>query len=147
MTTITGHSSLLVTQNAIQTALTSDATFPTICGGPLDTALLNPASQINQAFPYVAFGDHVETNWYQFQNPSKQIDFIIHIYSQQSYQETMTILDVINSVIEAKTLNLLGGNFTNATNGVMFLSAKKIPEPDDITRHIEGSWHIWNNAN
>jgi len=148
MTTITGHSSLLVTQQAIQTALTSDATFPTICAGPLDSALVNPASQINQAFPYAAFGDHFETNWYQFQRPSKQIDFIIHIYSQQStYQEAMTILDVINSVLETKTLTLLGGNFTNVANGVMFLSATKIPELDDITRHIEARWHIWNNAN
>lgn len=146
--TIVGRSSLLDTQNAIYTALTNTPAFTNICAGPLDLALTNPAYQINQRLPYAAFGDHTETNWYQFQRPSKQVEFIIHIYSQAtSYQEAMTILDVINSVIEAQTLTLTGGNFTNIQNGVMFVSATKVADSDGTTRHLECRWHIWNNAN
>lgn len=146
--TIVGGSSLLPTQQAITTALTSSTAFTSICAGPLDSALVNPSAQINQAFPYAAFGDHTESPWYQFQRTSKQVIFIIHIYSQQTtYQEAMTILNVINSIIEAQTLSLPGGSYTNIQNGVMFISATRIPEPDGITRHLECRWHIWNNAN
>ncbi len=140
--TITGHSSLLDTQEAIYTKLIGESTFTSMCSGPFDPAPLD------QAFPYAAFGEHVESNWYQFQRPSKQIEFVIHVYSQQpTFAEAMTIVDVINSVIEAKTLNLTSGNFTNAENGVMFISAAKVPEGDGITRHVECRWRIWNNAN
>jgi hypothetical protein len=144
----TSHSSLYVTQLAIATALSGASAFTSICAGPFDFALPNPAWQINQVMPYATFGDHVESNWSQFQRPSKQIDFSIHIFSQQTtYQEAFTIIDVICSVIENQTLSLTGGNFTNAQNGVMFLTATKVPEGDGTTRHIEGRWHIWNNAN
>ncbi len=144
----TGHSSLYVTQQAIALALTSATAFTSICAGPFDFALPNPAYQINQIMPYAAFGDHVESNWYQFQKPSKQIDFSIHVFSQKAtYQEAMNIIDVICSIIESQTLSLTGGNFTNAQNGVMFLTATKVPEADGTTRHIEARWHIWNNAN
>lgn len=140
--TITGGSSLLPTQEAVYAALTGSTDFTSICAGPFDPA------PTNQAFPYSAFGGHVETNWYQLQKPSKQIDFIIHIYSQKpTFVEAMSILNVINVVIEGQTLNLLGGKYTNAEKGVMFVSARKVEEPDGITRHLECSWHIWNNAN
>lgn len=146
--TIVGHSSVYVTQEAITTLLTNSTSFTSICNGPLDLALHNPGYQTNQAMPYVAFGDHVERTWYQFQKPSKQVDFVMHIYSQSSsYQEAYNILDVIDSIIEAETLSLPGGTFTNAENGVMFISATKIPETDAVTRHVEGRWRIWNNAN
>jgi hypothetical protein len=140
--TITGGSSLLPTQEAVYSALTGSADFTSICAGPFDPA------PTNQVFPYAAFGEHIESNWYQFQRPSKQIDFIIHIYSQKpTFTEAMSILNVINGVIEAQTLSLTGGNYTNAEKGVMFVDARKIPEPDGITRHLECRWHIWNNAN
>lgn len=146
--TIVGSSSLLDTQNAIATALTGSTAFTSICAGPLDLVLPDPAYQLNQKLPYAAFGNHTESNWYQFQKTSKQIDFVMHIYSQAtSDQEVMTILTVINSVIEAQTLNLTGGNYTNAQNGVMFISATKAPASDAVTRHLECRWKIWNNAN
>lgn len=146
--TIVGHSSLYPTQQAIAAALTGSSSFTSVCAGPLDSALVNPSAQINQPFPYAAFGDHVETNWYQFQHPSKLVEFIMHIYSQaNTYQEAMNILDVMNSIIECQTLTLTGGNFTNIQNGVMFVSAARIPEPDGVTRHIEARWRVWNNAN
>lgn len=146
--TIVGSSSLLDTQNAITTALTNSTAFTSICAGPLDLALPDPAYQLNQKLPYVAFGNHAESPWYQFQKTSKQIEFVMHIYSQAtSDQEMMTILNVINGVIEAQTLNLTGGNYTNAKNGVIFVSAVKAPASDATTRHLECRWHIWNNAN
>lgn len=140
--TIVGHSSLLDTQTAVTTALTGNTAFTTICKGPFDPAPLN------QTFPYAAFGEHDESNWYQFQKPSKQVEFVIHIYSQQAtFAEAYTIVDVINSIIEAKTLALTSGNFTNAQNGVVFIDTRKVPEPDGITRHLVARWRIWNNAN
>lgn len=146
--TIVGSSSLLDTQNAITAALTASTAFTSICAGPLDLVLPDPAYQLNQKLPYVAFGDHTERAWYRFQKPGKQIDFVMHIYSQASSdQEMMTILNVINSVIEAQTLNLTGGNYTNIQNGVMFVSARKSPASDATTRHLECQWHIWNSAN
>lgn len=140
--TITGGSSLLPTQTAIETALLNSTDFTSICNGIFDPA------PTNQSFPYAAFGEHVESNWYQFQKPSKQIDFVIHIYSNKpKFAEAMNILNVINGVIEGQTLNLASGGYTNAENGVMFLEARKIPEPDGLTRHLECRWRIWNNAN
>src|SRR6266849_3130431 len=112
---IVGGSSLLPTQEAVFAALTGNTGFTAICSGPFDPAPLN------QSFPYSAFGEHVETNWYQFQKPSKQIDFVIHIYSQKpTFAEAMNILNVINGVIEGQTLNLTSGGYTNAERGVMF---------------------------
>ncbi len=138
--TITGHSSLLDTQKAVTTALTGSSAFTSICSGPFDPA------PTNQTFPYVAFGEHSESNWYQFQKPGKQIDFIMHIYSQQpTYAEAMTILDTICTVIETKQLTLASGNFTNVA--IIFRDSRKIPEPDGITRHIESRWQVWNNTN
>lgn len=146
--TIVGSSSLLDTQNAITTALTANTAFTSICAGPLDLVLPDPAYQLNQKLPYVAFGNHVESPWYQFQKTSKQIDFVMHIYSQASSdQEMMTILGVINSVIEGQTLSLTGGNYTNIQGGVKFVTAKKSPASDATTRHLECRWHIWNSAN
>jgi hypothetical protein len=142
MPIIAGNTSLLVTQQAVETALTNDSTFMSLCKGVFDPALLN------QAFPYAAFGEHIESNWYQFQRPSKQVEFVIHIYSQQpTFAEVMTILGAINKVIEAKTLALPGDTYTNIENGVMFLSATKVSEADGMTRHLECRWRIWNNAN
>ena len=133
---------MLPTQDAVYTALTTANAFTSICAGPYDPAALN------QAFPYAAFGEHVESNWYKFQKTSKQIEFIIHVYSQQrTFAEAMNILNAINGVIEGQTLNLTSGNYTNIQNGVSFLSARKVPEPDGITRHLECRWHIWNDAN
>lgn len=138
--TIVGHSSLLDMQTAVTTALTGSTAFTNICKGPFDPAPLN------QTFPYTAFGEHTESNWYQFQKPSKQIDFVMHIYSQQpTYAEAMNILDVICSVIEAQQLTLPSGHFTNVS--IIFESSRKVPEPDGITRHIESRWKVWNNAN
>lgn len=140
--TITGGSSLLPTQKAVNTVLTGSSAFTSICQGPFDPA------ETNQTMPYAAFGEHVESNWYQFGKTSKQIDFIIHIYSKQpTYAEAYTILDAINGLIEGQTLSLPGGKYTNAQNGVMFVDARKAPEPDGVVRHLECRWHIWNNAN
>jgi hypothetical protein len=140
--TIVGGSSLLPTQEAVYTVLTGNAGFTSICAGPFDPA------PINQAFPYSAFGAHTESAWYQFQKTSKQIDFVIHVYSKQpTFAEAMTILNVINGLIEGQTLSLTSGNYTNAENGVLFVSARKVEEPDGLTRHLECRWHIYNNAN
>lgn len=137
---ITGHSSMLDTQKAITTLLQGSSAFTSICKGPFDPA------PTNQAFPYVAFGYHVEKNWYQFQKASKQLDFVIDIYSQQpTYAEAMTILEVLCQVIEPKQLTLTSGNFTNAS--VIFRDAREVPEQDGITRHIESHWIVLNNAN
>lgn len=137
---IVGHSSLLDVQKAITTVLTASSAFTTSCAGPFDPAPLN------QPFPYVAFGEHTESSWYQFQKASKQIDFVMHIYSQQpTYAEAMNILDVICSVIEAQKLTLTSGNFTNVA--IIFKSSRKVPEPDGITRHIQSNWKVWNSAN
>ena len=138
--TITAHSSLLPTQQAIWTALTGSSAFTTICSGPFDPA------PTNQPFPYAAFGTHIETNWYQFQKASKEVELVIHVYSQQpTFTEALTIIDVITNVFEAKSLTLPGGNFTNAA--IIFVSAIKIEEADGLTRHVEGRWKAWNNAN
>ena len=142
--TIIGHSSLLATQEAVYAALKASTAFTSICAGPFDPAPLN------QAFPYAAFGEHMESNWYQFQRPSKQIEFVIDVYTQKTlldgYQDALGIIDAITSIIEAKTLTLTGGTFANAENGVMFVQVTKIKEPDGLTRHVEGRWKIWNNA-
>ena len=137
---ITGHSSLLDVQKAVATALAGSSAFTRVCNGVFDPAPLN------QAFPYVAYGEHIESNWYQFQRTSKQIDFIIHVYSQQpTFAEAMNILDTIASVIEAQQLALTSGHFTNVS--IIFSEARKITEADGITRHIESRWKVWNNAN
>ena len=126
----TPHTALPDLQAAVYTSLQGNSAFTSSGAGLFDPA------PTNEVFPYVTFGEHIESNWYSFQNTGRQVLFLFHIWSQkQNYDEAYAILNVITGALEtAGALTLT--NFTMNQYGLLFDSATKRDDPDGVSRQL-----------
>lgn len=130
----TPHTALPDLQTAVYTALQANSTFTSLSAGPFDPA------PINQAFPYVTFGEHLESEWYSFQNTGRQVLFWIDIWSQkQGFAEAYTIADAITGALETVVLNLT--HFTGT--GLLFNSSTPRKDPDGVTRRVIAKYRTY----
>ncbi len=132
----TPHLAMSDLQAAVTTALLANSTVTSLVTGIFDPA------PTNQPFPYVTFGPHIESNWYQFQNTGRQVLFWMDIWSQQkAFDEAYSIADAIAGAQEVQTLTLT--HFTMAQNGFLFETATKQDDPDGVTRHLIAKYRIY----
>lgn len=123
-------------QTAITTLLKNTSAFTGLAGGPFD-----PAPE-NTQFPYVTFGNHVETPWLKFGNAGWIVLFIIDIWSiEKGFSEAFAIQTVINGVLVNQPLE----GMTNYHNvAIIPEQTYKQSEADGITRHVEARYKAWN---
>lgn len=132
-----GHTVLPEIQTAITTLLNATPAFTSICNGVYDPA---PQSQV---YPYVTFGNHIESPFLAFGNLGRGTVILMHIWSQAfGFAEAYSILDVMNQTFDATKLSL--SNYDNII--ILFMGTNKFSDPDGITRHLVARYRTWNTA-
>lgn len=129
MTTV-AHTAILELQDAAMAVLKADTTLMSRAKGIFDAGGVPE----NQAYPYVAFGEHVEVPFLYFGNLGRNTLLMLHIWSQQpSFKQALLMLDDVVRLLDGKKLTLT--NFDNIR--VWYEWSTQLNDPDDTTvRHI-----------
>lgn len=118
--------------------MNNDPTFMSLCLGAYDPAMEN------QAFPYVTFGNHTESQWLTFGNLGRNVLMQLHVWSQTfGYKQCYDILNAMNALFDAKQLALT--HFTNVIT--LYEGSSKLQAQDGITRHVVARYRMYNIAN
>lgn len=129
------HTSLIEVQQAATALLKNDSTFASLTSGPY-----NPAPE-NTSFPYVTWGDHIETPRLVYgPNLGRDVLLIANIWSHENgFLEALHILDAMNGVLDNAVLSLT--HFYNVRT--LFEWSMQLNDPDGITRHIIARYRVW----
>ncbi len=132
-----GQISMEDIQAAVLVKLQADSTFLRLCtgGGPYDPA------PPDTPFPYVTFGEHVETPLAAFQGVGASVLFLLHVWSQRTtFQEALAIANACIGALHGKVLPL-GNGWQHV--GFLFDWSTKVDDPDGVTRHVPLRFQTW----